>query len=74
MPGYYPRLNLTQNSSVSQVTLSALPLTTPSSFPGQSILPPVGIRSRSSGLLSGGLDGVENFDGTPVVQTTGYSN
>ena len=74
MPGYFPRLNLTRNATASQVTLSSLPLTTASSFPGQSIFPPAAIRSGNSGLQSGGLSGVENFDGTPIVETTAYSN
>lgn len=74
MPGYFPRLNLTRNATASQVALSALPLTTSSSFPGQSIVPPAATRSGNSGLQAGGLNAVENFDGTPIVQNGGYSN
>ena len=74
MPGYFPRLNLTRNATASQVTASSLPLTTSSSFPGQSVFPPAAIRSGNSGLQTSGLEGVENIDGTPVVETTGFSN
>lgn len=74
MPGYFPRLNLTRNATASQITPSALPLTTSSSFPGQSIFPPAAIRSGNSGLQYGGLESVENFDGTPIVEETGFSN
>jgi hypothetical protein len=74
MPGYFPRLNLTRNATASQVALSALPLTTSSSFPGQSIFPPAATRSGNSGLQAGGLNTVENCDGTPIVEIGGYSN
>ena len=73
MPGYFPRLNLTRSATASQVALSALPLTTSSSFPGQSVFPPAATRSANSGLQTGGVSGVENFDGTPIVETDGYS-
>jgi hypothetical protein len=74
MPGYFPRLDLTRNATVSQVALSAFPLTSSSSFPGLGVFPPDAVRSGDSGLQTGGLSGLENFDGTPIVETTGYSN